>query len=56
MDPTGGLGLPLLIVVVAIIACVWIFAPLAWALGVSVVLGGGFVALMLYVLSNARFT
>jgi hypothetical protein len=54
MDPTGGMGLWLLLV--AIVIALWIFAPFNWALSVSLVLGGLFVAFILFVLSNARFT
>ena len=55
MDPTGGFGLPLLLVVAVIILAMWLFAPSGWALGVSFVFGGGFLALLIWVLSNARF-
>jgi hypothetical protein len=56
MDPTGGMGLWLLLAVIAIVIVLWIFAPFNWALGVSLVLGGLFVAFILFVFSNARFT
>ena len=56
MDPTGGLGFYALIAMVIAIIALWLFAPTAWAIGLSigvavVVLGG-----LLYILSTARYT
>lgn len=56
MDPTGGAGLWVLVAIIAIIAAVWIFAPTAWAIGVTVGLVALFVAFIVFVFSNARFT
>jgi hypothetical protein len=56
MDPTGGWGLKILIAVIAIIIAIWIFAPFAWALGISIALAAAFIGFVLYVCSNTRFT
>ena len=56
MDPTGGLGLPILVAIIVAIIAMWVFAPFGWALGVSLVLLGLFVAFIVAVFSTARFT
>lgn len=56
MDPTGGWGLKLLLILVVAIILLWVFAPHAWALGISIALGVAFVVFILYVLSTARYT
>jgi uncharacterized membrane protein YeaQ/YmgE (transglycosylase-associated protein family) len=56
MDPTGGWGLLILLGVIGAIILLWIFAPFEWALWSSVGLLVAFVALMIYVFKNARFT
>ena len=56
MDPTGGWGLKLLLVLIVAIVLLWWMAPSAWALGVSIILGVAFVAFIVSIFSNARFT
>jgi hypothetical protein len=56
MDPTGGIGLWALLGVIIAVVLLWIFAPFNWALGISIVLVVAFVAFIVWVFSNARFT
>ena len=56
MDPTGGMAGKGLIALAVIVALLWIFAPWAWAAGISAALVIGFFSLLLFILSNARFT
>lgn len=56
MDPTGGLGLWLLLGVVVAGVLLWLFAPIAWAVGITVGLAVVVIGFILYVLSNARYT
>ena len=56
MDPTGGMAGKGLIALAVIVALLWIFAPWAWAAGISLALAIGFFALLLFILSNARYT
>lgn len=56
MDPSGGMFGIILVAITVIIALLWVFAPHAWALGITIALGIAFVCLVIYVLSTARFT
>lgn len=56
MDPTGGIGLWILLAVIAAIVLLWVFAPHAWAIGGSIGLAAAFIAFILYVADNTRFT
>lgn len=56
MDPTGGLAGKGFIALIVAIVLLWIFAPWAWAAGISAALAIGFFAVVLFILSNARYT
>lgn len=56
MDPTGGLGWMLIVVLIVVIVLLWVFAPHLWALGISVFLGILVLGFIFYVLVNARYT
>lgn len=56
MDPSGGWFGYILIAIVVIIAGLWIFAPHAWALGISIGLAVIFIVFVFYILSNTKFT
>lgn len=56
MDPTGGWGLKFLIALIVAIVLLWVLAPHAWAVGISIALGAAFVAFIVAIFSSARFT
>jgi hypothetical protein len=56
MFPASGFFATLLVAITVIIALAWVFAPHAWALGITIVLVIAFVCFVAYVLSNTRFT
>lgn len=56
MDPSGGMFGVLFFVILIAIILLWCFAPFTWALGATIGLGVAFVAFVVWVLSNARFT
>lgn len=56
MDPTGGFAGKGFVAVLVVVALLWIFAPFAWAAGISLVLFVAFLALILFIVSNARYT
>lgn len=56
MDPSGGWFLWILIAIIIAIVLLWVFAPHAWALGISAVLVVAFVIFVVTILSGTRFT
>jgi hypothetical protein len=56
MDPTGGWGFKLLIALIVAVGLLWWLAPFAWALGISLALGAGFVIFIVSIFSSARFS
>ena len=56
MDPTGGMGLWILLGCVVITIAAFFILPHIWAVALAIALGIGFVALIVYVLNNTRFT
>lgn len=56
MDPTGGWAFKILNVLLIAMILLCLFAPTAWAIGISVVGVVIFVGFLLYVLSYTRYT
>lgn len=56
MDPTGGLGLYAIFAMVIGIIALWIFAPTAWAIGLSIALAAVVLGGLIYIISNAHYT
>ncbi len=56
MDPTGGAGCWAVLILLVIVALLFAFAPLHWAIGVSAVLGIIVIGFVIYVFSSAHYT